>query len=836
MNARPRAQWQSKSRSTGQILVVFALSFVVILGFVGLAIDAGHDYLVHRNTQNAVDAAALAAGYQLTSAGATLTAPPLSGAAAIHAAHDYVQNNGFPTTYNSVCDTRTATAFSTNWYDAAVGCSATSGYTTKVTVNVPAVASGGRALPPDCVAYPYNCIQVVISYRITNYIMGIMGISTTTAVTSSVAFASPPASALGVPPAIAVYLYQPQSGCNTATQQCFDETQAPSRQSLSCAGSNCPTFWATDSTQPMIKGIDGATLNPQSDTVAMESNGDMVVQKATTVCDSYASASCTTGHLGAQGFALKTGSTLYCTGSTQPVGLVPCSTPGPGGASLNTIAGTQTTFSPSSWTPAVTVPGSIPVCGGLVLNGDAITSSSFVGRQSDDCLPSDSEQYTIEPGKYSSIVINHGQYEFGDGLFDITDKAPVNTNWSGTYVANGIDHTGEKSSDFDLCTGNAAALKSCTLTAGVWIGNGGGYHGKATDDSNGTCVNGSMQGGSQGGGGDATDVSGGAVVFRFESNAGGFVSTGEVDSVALTAPGLGELSSVESVPLLFDLENNSFIHLDASTQSSNFSGIIYQTNTATAGGVELNTAIGTGKVAAITGQLFAYTLTTFGGTGSSVAVDFSKGYGTASTPSTIMNSGKSEMGVITSATLIAGATGTNTEVFVIQYNDEWALDAYDTNVKINGGNPLFFSQGMWSPPPANGSALPPESNTPSDVNPANPSTATASSYGYSVDGSDTTDWTYTINQGGQSYAFETSGSWVWGHQSDIVHKSGCTKGGCNATVSLTFPTPSGTTVSLTVFLTDGDHCGDYAAATYKFNNIGQPAGGQQSSGSVQLEQ
>jgi len=46
----------------GQVMVIFALMFVVLVAFAGLALDATHLYLVQHTAQKAVDAAALAAG------------------------------------------------------------------------------------------------------------------------------------------------------------------------------------------------------------------------------------------------------------------------------------------------------------------------------------------------------------------------------------------------------------------------------------------------------------------------------------------------------------------------------------------------------------------------------------------------------------------------------------------------------------------------------------------------------------------------------------------------------------------------------------------------------
>jgi hypothetical protein len=47
--------------------------------------------------------------------------------------------------------------------------------------------------------------------------------------------------------------------------------------------------------------------------------------------------------------------------------------------------------------------------------------------------------------------------------------------------------------------------------------------------------------------------------------------------------------------------------------------------------------------------------------------------------------------------------------------------------------------------------------------------------------------------------------------------------------------PAGQTVTVSMFMTDGDRCGDYVTSTWTFNNIGQPAPGVQVVGSVRLE-
>ena len=60
-----------------------------------------------------------------------------------------------------------------------------------------------------------------------------------------------------------------------------------------------------------------------------------------------------------------------------------------------------------------------------------------------------------------------------------------------------------------------------------------------------------------------------------------------------------------------------------------------------------------------------------------------------------------------------------------------------------------------------------------------------------------------------------------------------------ATLTYTFPVPplsSGTTVTIGMFMTDGDRCGDYVTSTWTFNNVGTPAPGVQVIGTVRLEQ
>src|SRR3984893_3265000 len=136
-------------RRRGQAMVIFALIFVVLVGFAGLSLDATHLYLVQHTAQKAADAAALAAGKRL--AGATQQSPIAdSNALAAVAAHDFAGADGFITTRGTACDRTTTvgtlTRFTTTWYDVAgVSCGASSGFNTAVSLAVPPFA-----LTPHC--------------------------------------------------------------------------------------------------------------------------------------------------------------------------------------------------------------------------------------------------------------------------------------------------------------------------------------------------------------------------------------------------------------------------------------------------------------------------------------------------------------------------------------------------------------------------------------------------------------------------------------------------------------------------------------------------------------
>jgi hypothetical protein len=809
----------SRRRQSGQLLPIAAAAFLVMCALAGLAVDASRDYLVKRQAQNAADFAALAASKQMTYQ-TNLNGPVASNSGAVVAAHDYAATNGFSTIYSTSCDQSTGSAFKATWFDTGgLGCSATSGFKNKVTLNSPPIDLPGAPVPSQCQGTArFSCVQVVITTNIAELFTTALGIGNAYVTVGASAQAILPTSSFDAPPPNALVIYQPQSGCDAGRQQCFDETKPAARTQLSCGtvGSNCPTFWVNRGSAPQFYGFDGSTLTPAGDYTAVQSNGDMVIQDRTTICDPYNGAVCAQNTaIGLAGFAVPVGTKLYCSKiGGGGASTTPCTTTGQ--ASLNEIDSRQAGWiGPAYWYPTVNTSG-LKDCGALILNGNTVYGP----------CANPQDPYVIGPGSYDYIVINHGTYEFDPGLYDITDSAPVNTATGAGYTANGIDHSRETAADFDLCTGGQP--NSCpNLTAGVWIGNGGGVFAPYQGPVAGSCTGGLA--GSGGGGGGPTIVSGSGVVFRFERNAPGFVSTNEVSGLSLSGAGVGSLASVSGSPLLFDLENSSFIHLDSGPAAhggaNQVSGIIYQTPRATAGGVELNPGMNAQNgVAAVQGQILAYTVTTFGSGGG--AVDFSNGYGGGSVPG-IGTSGKNETSIISSVTLKAAATpGYST--LIVNYTDEWMMDGYDVYLKVNNGSPQFFSQGIWSAMPNPGDPLPPPNNNPSDTNPAYPSAASPGQYTIKPG----TDWIYPIpNSSGAT--IEAKGSWAWGHQSDIA---GASSGNYTAQLIYTFPNPAGNYLSITLFALDGDHCGDYAYATYTFRSTGGPGPGQQSVGSVSLVQ
>jgi putative Flp pilus-assembly TadE/G-like protein len=827
-----RPNWR-KSQS-GQILPIAAAGFVVLAAIAGLAIDASRDYLIKRNAQNAADFAALGAAKEMTLSG-NVSVAVSANSAPVQAAHDFAAINGFNTIYSNACDSTVGGGFSTSWFDSAgYACTATTGFTTKVSVNQPAIALPGAPIPPICAgAGQYACVQVVISASVAELFASVIGINRAYVTVGAAAHATLPGSSINAPPPQALVLYQPQTGCVALTQQCFDESKPVSRSlanpplapliTCNTAPNNCPTFWSRPGSQPKLYGFDGQYFIPPTNLPALQSNGDIVTQDRTTLCDPYGGAVCSANIVrGTNGFTIAGGAKVYCSAyGAGAVNATACTPAGQG--SLNVLYGQQGAFSPRAyWYPTIDTTG-MKNCGSLILNGQAVYGP---------CLNA-AEPYLIEPGFYTYIVINHGTYEFDQGLYDITGVAPVNTQTVGSYWADGIDHSKETAaSDFDLCTGGAP--NSCpNLTAGVWIGHGGGGYNAYVAPTSGSCAGGFS--GANGGGGDPTIVGGNSSVFRMEAGSGGFVSTHEVTSLNVAGAGVNSLTAVGGSPLALDMENSSFIHLDSQPASSNqFQGIIYQTPNANAGGVEVNLGMNNAG-AAVIGQVLAYTFTTFGSPGT---MDFTNGYGAGTVPG-IQTSGKNEPQIISSVTLTAAQPGY--ETLTVNYTDEWAMDAYDTFIKVNNGTPIFFSQGIWTSVPPVGAPQPPPLNNPGDQFPNYPSNGTPGTYTINYTNpappQSQADWIYNIPSSNGS-TIEVNGAWIWGHEKDFnnVPPWYAYQGSNIVTVKYTFPIPAGQYVAVTVFVSDGDRCGDYAYASHTFKNTGGPGPGQQTIGTVDLAQ
>jgi Flp pilus assembly protein TadG len=874
----------------GQTLVIFAAGFTVLIGFASLAIDGSHRYLARLEAQSAADTAALGAARVLAGYGRPLTAAPGSGVAEIHAANDISRTNGFDTIYNTACESRTATQYKTTWFDdSPTGCAADANTALMIEFAVPPNVPAS-SMPARCKVYKYNCASLKINLRVFNYFGSTTGPPSAFEAVQAIGFGQPPVPLSTAPTPTGVYLYQPQSGCDVNEQQCFNESSAPSRALMSCAGtSNCPTFWAKPNTKPVISSYDGALFGGTNHAAGLISNGDMVLQSDTTICDSYGGATCAAAtSTGSSGFELSSGGKLYCSafaGGGSANGLTGCTATGPGGSALGKVYGSEAAYTSESWTPNVSNQGLPDCAAGLILNGDTVAASFTGATHNAACEPSSNEPYNLVPGIYQYIVVNHGAYTFNPGLFDITGSAPVNTaagtpdgggngcggdgsdcsgsgcdrsgnyncnggdnrggggggggGGSNTALANGIDHSQETATaDFDLCTG--ATPTSCpTLTAGVWFGHGSlGYASGAATDV-GSCAAGSSSGAFIGGGGDATVIQGAGVVFRLRSTAGGFVSTSEVKEINLTPPGPNSLPAVlpDGTPLLIDLENSKFIHLDAAGTAgpSSFTGVLYQTQSAVGGGLEVDPSMAgsSGGNAAIVGQVRAYSLTVFGGSGP--AVDFSQGYGQSSSP-TIVSTARNEPEIVGSPApkVTAGPTA-STETLTVSFQDEWALDGYDIYARVNSNPPVFFSKNIWNPVPGSGQSIPPANNNPGYAYPAAPAASQdpGNKYTHNTVGG-RPDWTTTgTDPYVGNYTYEVSGNWIWGRQSNL---SGARTATNQATIAFTFPTPPGQTASLILYMSDGDRCGDFAEFGGTFNNIGQPSPALQSAGNVSIEQ
>ena len=921
-----------RSGQRGQALPLIGLMLALVIGAAGLSVDLGHQYSQQRLGQTAVDAAALAGAneLQVESQNAVITTIPLWNDAAVMAAHDYAGANGFTTVWPnaaSVClpgSVNTASQFSAEFFDTSYTGTCTTNpkaFATEVIVNVPPLSYAGSTMPNSCnnklspPGFPDNCIQVVVVQQVTNYLMQVFGAKSNYVTTFATGYArpvsgssaSPPPGSTSLPSSTAVQLYEAtsvQAGCGGTGMQCFNESTAPARTTLGCtaAGDNCPTVFAAAGSATIEAAL-GTNVQPASaHATALQSPGDIVNRdNPLNLCepDPLATPMCTSGSPSpsSHGFMLGPSSTLYCTSlTTNPAGGMGSSCTNnvtQNGAGPAVIAGDPVAYAaPATWAPTPP-PTPKDECGGLILNGDPITAANvppvffaqsggaWVPTLPDkDCVPDATEPFTIVPGQYSFIVINFGQYQFEDGLYDITGNAPVNTSaLLSSIEPNGIDHSQENcgavTGDWDLCpSGGAAASQQ---TAGVWIGQGSTAFkiGALTTSVPTLCdSNGTYDGGTVGGGGTTTTVTGNGVSFRFESTSNGFVSTSGVGSVSLSGPAVGTMNDVSGEPVLFDVENpHGYVHLDG--RSATFAGLVYQAPPSSGGGgggVDIDPGLGANGPT-LTGQVLAYSLSLFGhgsaGT-APVAVDFSTwwGVGAAQAPGSrsllFGLTGKSQfensMITIPAGALQPGPTS-STETVHFQYDDEAMLDAYDLSITVGTANKptSYFSQDLWTTPPNTANVhppLPPQTGFyPSDANPmfgskweTNPSPQKWNGGLYLpalayYDGNipntysdpsaaNNNDVRYTTPAGnGNGNILEINGDWMWGPFTNEVILPGVSvvshprRDTYSADIYYTFPIPPGPTVSISLHAVDGDHCGDWDNVTAVLTNVGQSGGG-----------
>ena len=94
-----------RGRERGQLLVVFALTLVGLIGAVGLVIDGGSTFVQKRDEQNVADAATMAAGYAHV-----MGANPTAAAQSVASANGYtLGSNGVVISVSSTASTVTVT-------------------------------------------------------------------------------------------------------------------------------------------------------------------------------------------------------------------------------------------------------------------------------------------------------------------------------------------------------------------------------------------------------------------------------------------------------------------------------------------------------------------------------------------------------------------------------------------------------------------------------------------------------------------------------------------------------------------------------------------------------
>ncbi|WP_280155678.1 pilus assembly protein TadG-related protein [Piscinibacter sp. XHJ-5] len=120
-----------KRAQGGAIAVIVALSMAVLLGFLGLAVDGGHLYLIKTELQNGADACALAAAYELTDAPAiapvAFNRAEAAGQAVAQKNKVDFQNGGIASA-NTTVEFGTSLAAGSPWMTAAAGPAGNSKY------------------------------------------------------------------------------------------------------------------------------------------------------------------------------------------------------------------------------------------------------------------------------------------------------------------------------------------------------------------------------------------------------------------------------------------------------------------------------------------------------------------------------------------------------------------------------------------------------------------------------------------------------------------------------------------------------------------------------------
>lgn len=805
-----------RRRQRGSALIVLTLTTTALVGIASAALDGGRDQSVRVHSQYVADAAGLSAAriWRSEASGP----PPASGPpaysnaapdGAVLTAQEIASVNGFVTNGSDACVISAPPNLQVAFFDVdpGAGCTtaAPAGWSTEVEVSIPPLMT---PLPASCVP-AYRCVEVDISSNVANLLAGALGMSRTLVRTSSVADALLPPP---LPPGFAVDA--------TENPGLFNSGILTTRAQYGSPCVNCPALWNAG-VEAQIGGFDWS-MAQSADQGAAAAHGAIVASAGsrTELCDTYqanAAATCSAG-LGPAGMAY------------SPSGLdqAYCGA-GPPFVCLNTIATGTGTFqagglmpysaAAAAPAPAAPVTSGLPNCVSLLLNGGTVTSGLGAGHDP-ACEPPAATPYTIEPGVYSWIAINHGAYTFAPGVYDITGSAPVNTlacpppllGGCVAVTSNGIDHSTESASDFDLCT--ALSVTGCPLmSAGVWIGQGteraAGAGSTAVPGCGGSAAT------SLPGGGDTTRVFGRGVSFVFEPASPGFVSTDEIGGISLSAPPLGTTpAATAGVPVLFYVKNQGgWVHLGGPSYSgvpqpgnaNGFRGIVYVAHDAplsgiVGGGVELDPGLaetdqpfapGTTNIhayhPALYGQIIADTVIFFGHSG--YAVDFQQGWGIPLPPASA--SAGTDPYLVQEVSLENNPAAGTTELQLV-YSGTTALDGYTAMVAVNG-TAAYPSAGVWSSP----GPPPPPLNNPSDGTPEDPPPLVPAGWTETA-GTDADGLTTYSRSPAAGQTVLIGGDWVFGHQ---LSYASALPVGTGALISDTIGIIPGSTVNW--FVSDG---------------------------------